>query len=113
MRQVWLLRGDDVLASVEVADAWADRARSLRGRSDDEGVLLLKGAPVVHSVGVRAALDVAFLRRDLTVVATSRLRPWGIALPRRGAWHVLAAQAGAFERWRLRAGDQIEIREPW
>jgi len=112
MRHVWLLRGGDVLASAEVAEAWADRARGLVGRASLEGALLLKGAHSVHSVGMRFALDVAFLRRDLTVVATSRLRPWGFALPRRGGCHVLVAQAGAFERWNLRAGDQVEIREP-
>ncbi len=113
MKQVWLLRGGDVLASAEVAEAWGDRVRGLLGHSTYEGALLLKGTRSVHSVGMRFALDVAFLRRDLTIVATSRLRPWGLALPRRGGCHVLVAEAGAFERWHLGVGDQVEIREPW
>lgn len=112
MKQVWLLRGGDVLASAEVAEAWADRARGLIGHSSYDGALLLRHTRSVHSVGMRFPLDVAFLDRELTLVATSRLRPWGVALPRRGGCHVLVAQAGSFERWRLRTGDQLEIREP-
>jgi uncharacterized protein len=112
MKTVWLLRGGDVLASAEVAETMLDRARGLLGHNRYEGALLLTGTRSVHSAGMRFPMDVAFLDRELTVVAVTRLRPWGIALPRRGGRHVLEAQAGSFERWRLVAGDQIEIREP-
>lgn len=112
MKTVWLLRGGDVLASAEVADSMVDRARGLLGHSRYDGALLLRGTRSVHSVGMRFPMDVAFLDDGLRVLGVTRLRPWGVALPRRGCRHVLEAQAGAFERWRLAPGDQIEIREP-
>lgn len=112
MKTVWLLRGGDVLASAEVAESLVDRARGLLGHSRYDGALLLRRTRSVHSVGMRFPMDVAFLDDALTVTAVTRLRPWSVALPRRGCRHVLEAQAGAFERWRLAPGDQIEIREP-
>ena len=112
MRTVWLLRGGDVLASADVAESWGERLHGLRGRAGYEGALLVLHARSLHSAGMRFALDVAFLDARMAVVATTRLRPWSIALPRRGGMHVLAAQAGAFERWRLALGDEIELREP-
>ena len=112
MKTVWLLRGGDVLASAEVAETFGDRARGLLGHSRYDGALLLTRTRSVHSAGMRFPLDVAFLDKELVVVATTRLRRWSVALPRRGCSHVLEAQAGSFERWRLRPGDQIEIREP-
>ena len=111
MRTVWLLRGGDVLASAEVAESLVDRARGLLGHARYDGALLLLRTRAVHTAGMRFPLDVAFLDKDLHVVATTRLRTWSVALPRRGAAHVLEAQAGAFERWRLATGDQVEIRE--
>lgn len=111
MRTAWLLRGGDVLASAEIADSFADRARGLLGHARYDGALLLLGTRSVHSAGMRFPIDVAFLDRDMTVVSTKTLRPWSLSMPRRGCVHVLEAQAGAFERWRLRPGDRIEIRE--
>jgi uncharacterized membrane protein (UPF0127 family) len=111
MRTVWLLRGGDVLASGEVAESVLDRARGLSGHKRYDGALLLMRTRSVHTAGTRFPVDVAFLDKELHVVATTRLRAWSVALPRRGTAHVLEAQAGAFERWGLRPGDQIEIRE--
>lgn len=111
MRSVWLLRGGDVLASAEVAESWSDRSRGLLGRESFDGALLLLRTRAVHSAGMRFALDVAFLDAELVVASVTRLRPWSMALPRRGCAHVLEARAGAFERWRLVPGDKIELRE--
>lgn len=112
MKTVWLLRGGDVLASAEVAETLADRARGLLGHSRYDGALLLTRTRSVHSAGMRFPMDVAFLDVAYVVVDVTRLRPWSVALPRRNGRHVLEAQAGSFERWRLAPGDQIEIREP-
>lgn len=111
MKTVWLLRGGDVLASAEVAVQFVDRCKGLSGRRQYDGAMILTRTRGVHSWGVRFPLDVAFLDDDLHVVAVTRLRPWSVALPRRGCYHVLEARAGTFERWRLRPGDQVEIRE--
>ncbi|HEX4083044.1 MAG TPA: DUF192 domain-containing protein [Acidimicrobiales bacterium] len=111
MRQVWLLRDGDVLASTDVAECLAERTRGLFGRSDDQAALLLPGTRSIHTAGVSHPVDAAFLDRDLTVLATVRLNPWRVALPRPGARSVLASSAGSFERWRLSPGDRLEIRE--
>jgi uncharacterized protein len=112
MKDVWLLRDGDVLASGEVAESVVDRMRGLIGRTSFDGALLLTHTRAVHSAGMRFALDLAFLDKALTVVDTTTLRPWSLALPRWRGCHVLEARAGSFERWRLQRGDQIEIREP-
>ncbi|MGH8987800.1 MAG: DUF192 domain-containing protein [Acidimicrobiales bacterium] len=111
MRTVWLLRGGDVLASGEVAESLLDRSRGLLGHRHYDGALILLRTRSVHSLGLRFPLDVAFLDKELQVLATTTLRTWSVALPRRGGAHVLEARAGAFERWRLKPGDQIEMRE--
>jgi|SRR5579863_868319 uncharacterized membrane protein (UPF0127 family) len=111
MRTVWLLRGGDVLASGEVAESLVDRARGLMGQRQYDGALLLMRMRSVHTAGMRFPVDIAFLDDELHVVATTQLRAWSVALPRRGTSHILEARAGAFERWRLQPGDQIEIRE--
>lgn len=112
MRTVWLLRGGDVLASAEVAEGLPDRLRGLIGHHHYDGALVLIRTRSVHSAGVRFPLDVAFLDRELRVVSIARLRRWRVAMPRRGGCHVLEAEAGTFERWQLKIGDQVEIREP-
>ena len=61
---------------------------------------------------MRLAPAFPFFAARFSVFAPARLRPWSVALPRRGGTHVLEAQAGAFERWGLVPGDEIELREP-
>jgi hypothetical protein len=112
VREIWLLRDGDVLASTQVAERRAERARGLFGRSSCDGALLLPGIRLAHSAGVPFAVDAAFLDHDLVVLATVRLAPWRVALPRPRTRNVLASGAGNFERWGLCLGDRLEIREP-
>ena len=106
----WLLRDGDVLAAVDVASSFGSRFKGLLGRDGIEGALLLRPAKSVHTVGMRFPIDVAFCDRDLVVVDTVTLRPHRMARPRRRARCVIEAEAGAFERWGLRVGDQLEVR---
>jgi uncharacterized membrane protein (UPF0127 family) len=106
----WLLRDGEVLASVEVASSLMARSRGLLGKKSFEGAMLLRHTRSVHTVGMRFAIDVAFLSDDLRVVAVTTLRRQRVALPRRGGRCVLEAQAGAFARWQLVAGDQLELK---
>ncbi len=106
----WLLRDGEVLASVEVASSLMARSRGLLGKKSLEGALLLGHTRSVHTVGMRFAIDVAFLTDDLRVIATRTLGRNRIALSRRGGRCVLEAEAGAFARWQLVAGDQLEIK---
>ena len=106
----WLVRDGEVLASLEVTSSRRDRRRGLLGRDGFEGALLLRPCASVHTVGMRFDLDVAFCDEDLKVLETVRMRRWRVGLPRRGARGVLEAEAGAFDRWRLRPGDQLEVK---
>jgi len=106
----WLLREGEVLASLEVASSFAARSRGLLGKSGLEGAMLFPRTRSVHTIGMRFAIDVAFLTSDLRVVSTATLRPYRIALPHKGGRVVLEAEAGAFERWKLVPGDVLETK---
>jgi uncharacterized membrane protein (UPF0127 family) len=106
----WLLCNGEVLASLDVASSVLAKSRGLLGKKSYEGAMLLRGTRSVHTIGMRFAIDVAFLTTDMRVVAVVTLRPQRIALPRRGGRSVLEAQAGAFERWALAPGDLLEIK---
>lgn len=108
----WLLRGDTVLASVEVADRAAKRSRGLLGRDHLDGALLLTPAKAIHTVGMRFPIDVAYLDGDYRVLETHRVVPHRVCRPRWRARSVLEAEAGAFARWSLRAGDELTIHGP-
>jgi len=105
----WLLRDGDVLAALVVAGTFLQRWQGLLGRSEFEGAMLFPRTRAVHTLGMRFPIDVAFVDRHLRVVDTVRMVPWRIGRPRRCS-SVLEAQAGAFERWNLRPGDELELR---
>ncbi len=105
----WLMRDTEVLAALEVAESFADRSRGLLGRDGIDGALLLRPARSVHTIGMRFPIDVAFCDRDLVVVDFVRMRPWRLSRPRLRGRAVIEAEAGAFERWRLKVGDHLEV----
>ena len=106
----WLVRDGDVLASVEVAERFGARLRGLLGRDGVDGALLLRPARSVHTFGMRFAIDVAFLDETMTVIDMRTLRPRRMTRTRWRARSVVEAEAGAFERWHLRLGDQLEVK---
>ena len=110
MRSGWLLRDGDVVCALQMADTPSERG-ALRGREGCDGALHLGPVRVVHTGGMRFPVDVAFLSDDLTVVRLTTVRPWRIALGGRGARSAVQAEAGALERWGVRVGDQLEVRE--
>ena len=106
----WLLRDGDVLASLEIAESRRDRRRGLLGRDGIEGAILLRPARSVHTVGMRFPLDVAFCDADLRVVRVVRMPRHRVS---RLVWRsraVIEAEAGAFDRWKLRPGDELEVK---
>lgn len=109
--QGWLLRDGKVLASLEIPDRRSTRMWGLMRRDGVEGALLLRPCRSVHSFGVRFELDVAFLDGDNVIIRMLRLPRRRVTLPVWRARSVLEAEAGAFGRWQLRIGDQLEIRE--
>jgi uncharacterized membrane protein (UPF0127 family) len=106
----WLIRDGEVLAALEVADSHRGRAKGLLGREHMAGALLLRPTKSVHTFGMRFPIDVAYCDRDLVVLETVSMSPRRVGRPRLRAHSVIEAEAGAFDRWRLRPGDQLEIK---
>jgi hypothetical protein len=96
---------------LELAESGRARRRGLLGRDGIEGALLLTPASAVHTLGMRFAVDVAYLDRKLRVLAVRTMRPGRIGLPRFRARHVLEAEAGEMERWGLRRGVLVSVRD--
>jgi uncharacterized protein len=108
----WLVTDDArVLASAEVADAHSARRRGLLGRDHLDGALVLRPCRWVHTIGMRFAIDVAFLDDDGNVVKTMQMHQHRIGVPVWRASTVVEAEAGAFARWGLRVGDVVEVRD--
>jgi uncharacterized protein len=76
-----------------------------------EGALVLPRTRWIHTLGMRFALDVAFLDGNGHVVKTMRMRPNRVGIPVLPARTVVEAEAGAFARWGLRVGDDVELRD--
>jgi uncharacterized protein len=110
MRSGWLLRDGDVVCALEMTESAGERG-VLRGRLGCEGALHLPGARTVHTARMKFPVDVAFLSGDLTVVRVARLKPWRVAIGGRSARSAVETEAGALERWGVRVGDQLEVRE--
>jgi uncharacterized membrane protein (UPF0127 family) len=106
----WLVRDGEVLATLEIASTFAERTRGLLGRDGFDGALLIERTRSVHTLGMRFPIDVAYLDSTMTVLDVVPMRRWRAGRPRPRARCVLEAEAGAFERWRLRPGDHLEIK---
>ncbi len=106
----WLVAHGRVLASAAVAESRRERRRGLIGEPDPEFSLVIPRCRWVHSVGMRCALDVAYLNDESRVMKVQRLAPMRLPLPVIGAHTVVEAKAGSFERWGLKLGDVVEVR---
>ncbi len=106
----WLVRDGEVLAAAEIADRARSRRRGLLRRDSIEGAFVLRPCRNVHTVGMRFTLDVAFCDAEGVVLRTCRLAPWRVSRVVRRSAFVIEAEAGAFDRWRLRRGDRVELR---
>jgi uncharacterized protein len=106
----WLVSQGRVLASAEMACTRRARRRGLLGRDDLEGALVLDRCRWVHTLGMRFPLDVAYLDSNGTVIKTHHLSRWRIGVPVMRARFVIEAQRGAFARWGLHVGDEIDVR---
>ena len=108
---MWLVRDGEVLAAAQTAQTRRERTRGLLGRDGFTGALVFRRCRQVHTLGMRFAIDVAFCRADGVVLRISSLRPWLLSPLVWRAAFVIEAEAGAFERWGLRVGDQVEVKE--
>lgn len=110
MEPVWLVSDGRVLASAHLTTNRAERRRGLLGQSNVDAPLVLEPCAWVHSVGMRVAIDIAYVGDDNVVIATSHLKPWRVGPPVRGAKRVIEAASGSIERWNVKVGDTIEVR---
>jgi hypothetical protein len=110
----WLTRDAEVLAAV------VSRPARRRGEPEQPSGVVVLRHPLTLPSRRACALDVAWCRPEPggaggaggAVVLVRRTRTVTGRLARWPAWPapvVLVAPAGAFERWRLRAGDRLEI----
>ncbi len=107
----WLVSGDRVFASLEVAGSARLRARGLLGRDAFDGALWLPRTRAVHTFGMRFAIDVAYCDADGRVLAIVTMRPWRLGRPRLRARSVVEAQAGNLQRWGIAVGTTLEVQE--
>jgi hypothetical protein len=107
----WLVTEGRVLASCESATDRKARRHGLLGRDGIEGALVLRNCRWVHTLGMRFAVDVAYLDQTGVVVKTVHMRRHRVGAPVWRARSVVEAQEGAFGRWGLRVGDVVELRE--
>ncbi len=107
----WLLRDEEVLATAEIAATRKLRRKGLLGRDSIDGALVIRPCRHVHTIRMCFKIDVAFCDKDGFVLAIKSLAPNRLSriVPRAG--FVVEAATGAFERWHLRVGDQLEVRE--
>ena len=105
----WLVSDAHVLASAEVASDRRARRRGLLRRDGLDGALVLTRCRWVHTIGMRFALDVAYLDAADTVLKVARMHRHRVGWPVTHASWVIEAEAGAFERWGLGVGDVVEV----
>jgi len=107
----WLVSDGRVLASADVALTPKARRQGVIGKRRLDGAMVIIGCKWIHSVGVKVALDVAYLDSANAVIKMQRVKPMRIALPVARSRIVVEAAAGSFARWGLKLGDIIEVRD--
>jgi uncharacterized membrane protein (UPF0127 family) len=94
-----------------VAATWWTRLVGLLGTNAlpaGEGLLLVP-CNAVHTLGMRYAIDVAYLdRRGVVLRLTHALRPGAVDRPVRGARAVLELPAGTLSAADVHEGDRLE-----
>jgi uncharacterized protein len=102
--------GECVAARVTLANTALGRLRGLIGRRGLEPgeALWLRPSSGVHTFGMRFAIDVIFLDRELRVVKlVENMRPFRMTLPHLRAASVLEMAAHSAAGAGLRVGDQL------
>ena len=102
---------DGHIVACEVANGWRARSRGLLGRDSVDGAMWLEPVKSVHSIGMRFAIDVAFVDRNGAVLRCLTMRPWRITRVHLRSRSVIEAEAGRFASWGLAAGATVGLAE--
>jgi len=106
--------GETLAAKLFTAATSAEQRRGLLGRDGLETgcVLYFPGVRMLHTLGMRFAIDVAFLSPEgLVKDLRCSLRPGRplVFCREPGRASALEAAAGTWEAWHLKTGDRLEI----
>ncbi|MFF8670966.1 DUF192 domain-containing protein [Streptomyces sp. NPDC015242] len=101
--------GPGIRVPLEIAASYRARTKGLLGRDAVDGAILLSPASSVHTFRMRMPIDVAYLDRELRVIAVRTMRPGRLGMPRLRARHVVEAAAGAMREWGVRKGTRMEV----
>jgi uncharacterized membrane protein (UPF0127 family) len=106
--RVYNLTRDRLLsARARLCDSFFGRLLGLMGRADVGGGVVIVPCNSIHTLFMRAAIDVLFLDAEGRVCALyPALRPWRFTRVVRGARRVVELRAGTLGATAL--GDQIE-----
>ncbi|MEY3805633.1 MAG: hypothetical protein RIR69_445 [Actinomycetota bacterium] len=107
---VWIVSQGRVLASAARATSRTDRRKGLLGHDTIVEPLLLDPCSWVHTIGMKTAIDVAYVDPNGVVLRTEYMKPWRVGPLTRNARFVIEAAPGSFERWNMKPGDVIEVR---
>ena len=99
----------EVAVPLELATSYRARTKGLLGRDAIDGAMLLSPASSVHTFRMRFPIDVAYLDRELKVLAVHTMKPGRLGLPRLRSRHVLEAGAGVMAGWGVRAGVRVSV----
>lgn len=106
----WLVSDGRVLATAEVAGTFRSRWKGLLKRDGIDGCLVLERTRMVHTLGMRFDIDVAYVASDGTVLRIEQLPRNRFGRPVSRAVMVVEAPLGAFDRWGLAEGHRVELR---
>lgn len=112
MKAIDLTSGKELAQRLAVADTFFARLKGLLGKQEfppGEG-LWIKPCNSVHTFGMTFPIDIAFLDRDMHVVALAkRLQPNRVSPLCPKAFSVLELPAGTLDAAVAVLGDRIEI----
>ena len=107
-----LLCDGRAVAPLRVAASRRARYRGLLGEDTIDGALLLLKTSGVHTLGMRFAIDVAYLSRDFRVVDVIHLKPNRWSRNRLTARHTLETAGGALAEWGIVRGSRLAVVDP-
>ncbi|MEY4130947.1 MAG: hypothetical protein RLZZ31_1071 [Actinomycetota bacterium] len=106
----WLVCNDRVLASLEIAITRKQRRQGLLGREQADGAMLLRPAKCIHTVGMKFAIDVAYVDEEQRVIRMDTMTPNRLGPIVRRSRAVIECDAGSLQRWGIKLGDVLEFR---
>ena len=97
------------MTKIEVARTLAQRTRGLHGRHGVETGHVLSPGSSVHTLGMRFAIDVAYVAADGRALAVRAMRLHRVGLPRPRSKWLLETESGRMPAWGIRPGRRLRL----